>query len=61
MNLKDRIVELPPESFNSIIIGAKMTTKLKHNLLDSIPKELNHNCIFQARIVGSKIAVHKLT
>jgi len=60
MELEDRIIELPPEAFNSIIIGAKITTVIKRIIINSVPKELSHISIFQARLVDSKIAIDEL-
>lgn len=42
LNNGDRIITLPPEAYNCVILGKKMPEDIKENLKSSIPEELSH-------------------
>lgn len=48
MTNKDRIIQLPPEAYSEIVIGADMPDYMVEDLLASVPPELGHVTIKDA-------------
>ena len=42
MAIEDRIIQLPPEAYDEIVIGADMSDDMVEDLLNSIPPDLEH-------------------
>lgn len=57
MSVKDRVVTVPAASYNCLIIGAQMSKVKKKELINSIPKELNHLEILEAVITDNKVSI----
>lgn len=57
MTSEDRIVKIPADSYNCIVLGAKMPKKQREEFLKLVPKELEHIRILESKIVNKKLHI----
>ena len=57
LNSEERIIKVPPKAFKELILGAKLNTEEKKEIVNSIPNILSHIKILETEIINDCIVI----